>query len=112
MATYQFEEFGKFKYTKDSLGKYHSFDDKPAIEYLDESKLKIWYKHGVIHRDFEKQTLPNGDEMIIKKPAIQYISKNLTYNHVFEYEHIKEYFINGKLFEDKQPTTCYPDETY
>jgi len=40
---------GKFKYTTDAEGEYHSFNDLPAIEYL--GNQKIWMYHGLIHRD-------------------------------------------------------------
>ena len=50
MATVQFDPIGKFKYTKDDMGNYHSYNDEPAIDYIDGS-CKIWYKNGVIHRE-------------------------------------------------------------
>jgi hypothetical protein len=49
MATVHFDQIGKFLYTKDDIGNYHSYNDNPAIEYLDGS-CKIWYKNGLIHR--------------------------------------------------------------
>jgi hypothetical protein len=50
MATIQFDPIGKFKYTKNDMGQYHSYDDEPAIDYVDGS-CKIWYKNGLIHRN-------------------------------------------------------------
>ena len=61
---------GKFKYTTDAEGEYHSFNDLPAIEYFGNDNTKIWMYHGLIHRD--------------KLPAIQ--SGN-----------IKEYYNKGEL---------------
>jgi hypothetical protein len=52
MATIQFDPIGKFKYTMNDMNQYHSYNDEPAIEYLDCS-AKIWYKNGLIHRDNE-----------------------------------------------------------
>lgn len=61
---------GKFKYTTDAEGEYHSFNDLPAIEYFGNDNTKIWMFHGLIHRD--------------KLPAIE-IGK------------IKEYYNKGEL---------------
>jgi hypothetical protein len=46
---YKFDYKNKFKYTVDSDGEYHSFNDQPAIEYFDNTK--IWMKNGVISRN-------------------------------------------------------------
>ena len=61
---------GKFKYTTDAEGEYHSFNDLPAIEYFGNDNTKIWMFHGLIHRD--------------KLPAI-------------EIGNIKEYYNKGEL---------------
>ncbi len=86
MATIHFDPIGKFKYTKDDMGNYHSYNDEPAIEYLDGSELKIWYKNGLIHRENEKRII-HGREMITRHPAITYRQTNC--NKL-------EFYINGK----------------
>jgi hypothetical protein len=35
--------------TRDDKGRFHSFDDKPAL--VENNNSKIWAKHGAIHRD-------------------------------------------------------------
>jgi hypothetical protein len=55
MTTRHFDPIGKFLYTKDDMGNYHSYDDQPAIEYLDGS-AKLWYRNGLIHR-FDKPAI-------------------------------------------------------
>jgi hypothetical protein len=68
MATRHFDPIGKFLYTKDDMGNYHSYDDQPAIEYLDGSELKIWYKNGLIHRDGKHAIIiKNYDGIMIKE---------------------------------------------
>lgn len=78
MATIQFDPIGKFKYTKDDIGQYHSYNDEPAIDYVDGS-CKIWYKNGLIHRNK------------INGPSI--ISKNID-NSINE-----EYYWLGKSYK-------------
>lgn len=84
MATVQFDPIGKFLYTKDDMGNYHSYDDKPAIEYLDGSELKIWYKNGLIHREFDT----NNSYFSEYKYAIIYRNMNNNY--------YKKWYINGE----------------
>lgn len=75
MAIVQFDPIGKFLYTKDDNGCYHSYDDKPAIEYLDETQLKIWYKNGLIHRDFNFELRNQKYAIIYKNIHKQDITK-------------------------------------
>ena len=70
---------GKFKYTTDAEGEYHSFNDLPAIEYFGNDNTKIWMYHGLIHRD--------------KLPAIE-IGK------------IKEYYNKGELILRCENNKC------
>jgi hypothetical protein len=86
MATIQFDPIGKFKYTKNDCGQYHSYNDEPAIEYLDGS-AKLWYKNGLIHRDCVsiKKIIIRGEEKEQKdinkeKPAIIYQRNDSHYN--------------------------------
>ena len=73
---YKFNCKKEFKYSVDSNGEYHSFDDQPAIEYFNGNK--IWMKNGVIHR-------------------CQYLGPSFQSN-------IKmEYYTNGKLHCDYGP---------
>ena len=59
MATTQIDPIGRFKYTKDDMGNYHSYDDDPAIEYLD-GTIKIWYRNGLIHRENKPAIIRNN----------------------------------------------------
>ena len=77
MVTIQFDPIGKFKYTKNDCGQYHSYNDEPAIEYLDGS-AKLWYKNGLIHR--------------IDKPAIIHRNYDGGIN--------EEYYFMGTKFAD------------
>ena len=70
---------GKFKYTTDAEGEYHSFNDLPAIEYFGNDNTKIWMFHGLIHRD--------------KYPAI-------------EIGNIKEYYNKGELILRRENNNC------
>jgi hypothetical protein len=75
---YHFNPETKFKYTKDNNGKFHSYNDKPAIDYYDGSEIKIWMKHGLMHRD----TLDDNNNPL---PAL--ITKDK-----------QEYYKMGKMF--------------
>jgi len=78
MATIQVDPIGKFKYTMNDMNQYHSYNDEPAIEYLDGS-AKIWYKNGLLHRD--------------DKPAIIKLMMSQQSNYKTE----EEYYFEGKL---------------
>jgi hypothetical protein len=43
------DESFRYKYTKNENYQYHSFNDNPAIEFLDDS-IKIWYNKALIRR--------------------------------------------------------------
>jgi hypothetical protein len=45
---YKFNLKHEFKFSVDSDGEYHSFNDQPAIEYF--NGTKIWMKHGIMDR--------------------------------------------------------------
>ena len=96
MATIHFDPIGKFKYTKDDMGNYHSYDDEPAIEYLDGS-AKLWYKNGLIHR--------------IDKPAIIYITEpNIKeIGHENDSGSLRNYFKENKniLYYNQKNTNIY-----
>ena len=82
MTTIHYVPIGKFKYTKDDMGNYHSYNDQPAIEYLD------------------------GKNIIKKKQAISYICKKkyATVSHPGYFmtpETMYKYYINGKEIVDK-----------
>jgi hypothetical protein len=77
---YKFDFQNKVKYLFDSVGEYHSFNDQPAIEYFEGTK--IWMDHGIMHRDESCG------------PAFQ--SKNKL-----------EYYKNGKLHCDQGPAVIY-----
>ncbi len=65
MTQYKYDDTMKFKYTKDENNEYHSFDDKPSLEYLDGSIIS-WHKNGVLHRIDKPaliRTLINGNKL-------------------------------------------------
>ena len=49
MEQYKYDDNMKFRFTKNDNNEYHSFDDKPSLEYLDGSIIS-WHKNGVLHR--------------------------------------------------------------
>lgn len=46
---YKFSDDFQYKYTVDDNGKFHSYNDMPAIDFL-HYNMKIWYEHGLRHR--------------------------------------------------------------
>lgn len=55
METYQWNPINKYLYTRDAEGKYHSYDDLPAIETYDSpTRTYIWMTHGQLDRDCTK----------------------------------------------------------
>lgn len=87
MVIVKIDAIGKFKYTTDDLGKYHSFNDLPAIEYFD-SEIKIWMDHGLIHREEQYAILFN-------KYLMEFYDKG---ELILRYEN-KQYLYNGKTPE-------------
>jgi hypothetical protein len=82
MATIQFDPIGKFKYTKKlHCNEYHSYDDMPAIEYLDGS-IKIWYKDGLIHRDNEPAIIAKDLEEYYFEGKLHSYDYNLCRTHI------------------------------
>lgn len=83
MATYRWNPEHKYLYTADAEGKYHSYDDLPAIETYDSpGGTYIWMTHGQLDRDCTK-----GPAFIHYHKATASISKDTTY----------KYFKMGKL---------------
>ena len=74
MVNYKFDTTMKYKYTMNDNNEYHSFDDKPSLEYLDMSIIS-WHKDGKLHR--------------IDKPAL---IRTLITGEIRE-----EYYNDGKL---------------
>ncbi len=84
MATIHFDPIGKFKYTKDDMGNYHSYNDKPAIEYLDRS-AQLWFKNGLLHRE--------------NKPAIVIPREFCKSEDGRGYRNYDEYFYDGIKYD-------------
>ena len=92
---YKFNIKNRFKYTVDSNNEYHSFNDQPAIEYFDSTK--IWMKHGVIDRcqylgpafysNTKMEYYNNGKLHCDFGPAVIEIKNNENLNTI--------YFVNG-----------------
>ena len=84
MVNYKFDTTMKYKYTMNDNNEYHSFDDKPSLEYLDMSIIS-WHKDGKLHR--------------IDKPAL---IRTLITGEIRE-----EYYNDGKLhsYYDKDDIT-------
>ena len=74
MEQYKYDDNMKFRFTKNDNNEYHSFDDKPSLEYLDGSIIS-WHKDGKLHR--------------INKPAL---IRTLINGKILE-----EYYNDGKL---------------
>lgn len=97
MAKQHYDSTNKFTYTVDSNGEYHSYNDKPAIEYLDD-KTKIWMTHGEMDRDYKK-----GPALISNTKECYY--KNGLLHHPYDYavkynNGKKEYHYNGIEYLD------------
>ncbi len=97
MTQYKYDDTMKFRFTKNEHNEYHSFDDKPSLEYLDDSIIS-WHKNGVLHR--------------IDKPAL---IRTLINGYKLE-----EYYNDGKLhspninipacIDNKEPKYYYMGE--
>lgn len=98
-----YDSIGKFTYTVDEAGKYHSYNDKPAINYHNGSY--VWMKHGVLHREnyfafklindkyrWKKHYIdgklhnPNGPALVCK-----------SINNGYKY--ISDYYLNGIRYD-------------
>jgi hypothetical protein len=82
--SYSIDIVNKFMFTVDEDGKYHSYDDNPAIIYMDNC-INIWMKHGVVHRDNEHRKNDN-------KPAVIY-------------NEVQMFYKNGLLHNDRIGTS-------
>jgi len=91
MAGYCIDPINKFKYTKDSDGEYHSYNDGPAIEYFDGTK--IWMTHGILDRD-EKC----GPALALVKGKFRSEYYKMGLKHcILRSDSNNEYYDNGKL---------------
>ena len=89
-----FNPIGRFIYTVDENGEYHSYNDKPAINYYDNGY--VYMKHGVLHRD-------NGLTVKIDK-WIEYYKEGVLHNmHGSAMRNTNngysEYYINGVKYD-------------
>ena len=88
---YSIDLANKFMFTTDEDEKYHSYDDNPAIIYMD-TNINIWMNHGVIHRDdFKPAVIFNEVHMFykngllhnkIRSNAISNISNSFYWNGI------------------------------
>lgn len=78
------------RFTKDNNNLYQSYNDLPAIEYLNDSTTKIWMHKGYVHRDNNK-------------PAFIKLINYLGFPEKVEY---REYFHMGIL---QKKTIAYYD---
>jgi hypothetical protein len=67
LSSYSIDLSNRFLFTLDEEGRYHSYNNEPAIVYMD-SDIKIWMEHG---KTFKK----NGYSIITKKG--KYLFDNL-----------------------------------
>lgn len=81
------------RFTKDINNLYQSYNDLPAIEYLNDSTTKIWMHKGYVHRDNNK-------------PAFTKLINYLGFPEKVEY---REYFFMGML--QKKTIAYYNDST-
>jgi len=93
---------GIIRYTKDDSGQFHSYNDEPAIEYVDGSKE--WYKHGKFHRD-------NGYATINKYKTKKYYRDGLLHRDggpAIKMESGTQYWYkNGLLHREDGAASCY-----
>lgn len=76
-------DFGNnIKYTVNHENKYHSFNDMPALEYLNDSTTRMWMKNGYVHRD--------------NKPAYIKMIDYLGFPEKVEY---REYYNTGHIYK-------------
>jgi len=68
MHTYAVEKDKKS--TKDSRGQYHSNNDLPAVIY--NSGIKVWYLHGLIHRETGPAVMFDNGIMLFYKCGVLY----------------------------------------
>ena len=52
LSSYNIDLSNRFLFTVDEEGRYHSYNGKPAIVYMD-SDIKIWMEHGKIDNKIE-----------------------------------------------------------
>ena len=83
MAKYIIDIMNKCKYTIDNAGQYHSYNDEPAIEYFEGTK--IWMAHGQVDRDEHL-----GPALITNNGTEEYykMDKNIVYGTVDLMVHI------------------------
>ncbi len=109
MTTIQIDEKVLFKYTKNEIGNYHSYNDDPAIEYLDGS-IKIWYDNGLIHRI-------NNPAMIRKHYSGDIINEFYNFGKLHSYNdkpaitgnNLSDFYENGTklIFKKLTPNNLY-----
>lgn len=100
MSEYKFDIINKFKYTKDTEERYHSYNDKPAIEYFDGTK--IWMTHGQVDRDEHL-----GPALITNNGVEEYYEmnqKHCLWNHGSD----GTYYADN--MEVKNMVNCYTDK--
>ena len=61
---YIWDFINKFKFTLNHNKRYHSFNDLPAIEYLDNSGVLIWLNDGFVHRENNKPAYIKHGELL------------------------------------------------
>lgn len=84
MNNYIWNFHNNFRYTKSEKNLYQSYNDLPALEYLNDSTSpKIWMHEGFVHR-------PNN------KPAYTKLINYLGFPEKVEY---REYYNMGKLLK-------------
>ena len=91
MNIYIWDFNNNYRYTKDNNNVLQSYNDLPAVEYLNDSTTKIWMHNGYVHRDNNK-------------PAYIKLINYLGFPEKVEY---REYFNMGIL---QKKTIAYYDE--
>lgn len=54
----------RIKFTLNANNRYQSFNDLPAIEYIDNSGVLIWLNDGFVHRDNNKPAYVKQGELL------------------------------------------------
>jgi hypothetical protein len=79
IETYSIDLNNRFMYTLDEENKYHSYNNEPAIIYMD-SNIKIWMNHGKIYNKADYGVITNFGKYYFDNKKIDF-----DYQKAFDY---------------------------
>jgi hypothetical protein len=96
LSSYNIDLANRFLFTVDEEGRYHSYNDEPAIVYMD-TDIKIWMEHGKINDKIEAKY-----GVYSAKHGSSYASIN-KYNYIkgFRYCNAKRIYIQYYISNNK-----------